>query len=424
MKKANKTLSILTLILAGEAIFLLPFVLMRVFRPIIREAFNVTDFEIGKAQALYGVTAMLSYVFGGYLADKWEARKLICASLLLTALGGVFMLKLPSFFELQLLYGFWGISTILLFWSALIKATRLWGTSANQGISFGLLDGGRGAFAGLIATFGAFIPLLVFPEDTSEITFEVKARTMQYIIGFVTCVVLMVALLVWNVLQSTTNQNENGLYKLEIKDIFKTLFKPKVFFHAVIIVCAYSTYKMTDVFSTYAKDVWNYSLKDASNFGVAMQWLRPISAIALGWLADRFMTSKMVIFCFSLILTGTICLGFGLVIDVSIVFSMLIIIVMAIGIYAMRGLYFALIEEAKTPLPITGTVVGIISLIGYTPDIFMSLITGFILGENPTLVEYQSLFKVVALFPLVGILAMVRFRFHNRKQTYTEGRIK
>lgn len=411
MKTASKSLSILTLILAGEAIFLLPFILMRVFRPIIREAFQVTDFEIGKAQAVYGVTAMLSYVFGGYLADKWEARKLICISLLLTALGGFFMLRLPSFTGLQLLYGFWGVSTILLFWSALIKATRLWGTAVNQGFSFGLLDGGRGAFAALIATFGAVIPVLIFPEDTSEITFETKVKTMQYIIGLVTLVVILVAFLVWFVLPKDSNEKHENSYQLQLNQVFKTLFKPKVFFHAIIIVCAYSTYKVTDVFATYANDVWDYSLKDSSNFGVFIQWLRPISAITLGWLADRFMTSKMVLYCFSCILIGTFCLGFGVFIEADIAFSILVFVIMVVGIYAMRGLYFALIEEAKTPLAITGTVVGIISLIGYTPDIFMSLITGFVLGENPTIVEYEMLFKVVIMFPVIGILATIGFKF-------------
>ena len=89
---------------------------------------------------------------------------------------------------------------------------------------------------------------------------------------------------------------------------------------------------------------------------------------------------------------------------------------MIIGIYAMRGLYFALIEEAKIPLLITGTVIGIISLIGYTPDIFMSLVSGFILGENPTIIEYQTLFRIVMLFPLIGILATIGFRFHNNRK--------
>ena len=53
------------LIIAGEAIFLLPFIVMRVFKPIIRDVFKISDLDIGEAQALYGVTALVSYFFGG-----------------------------------------------------------------------------------------------------------------------------------------------------------------------------------------------------------------------------------------------------------------------------------------------------------------------------------------------------------------------
>ena len=68
------------LVIAGEAIFLLPFILMRVFKPVIRDAFLISDAQIGEAQALYGITAVISYFFGGFIADKWEARKLLCLS--------------------------------------------------------------------------------------------------------------------------------------------------------------------------------------------------------------------------------------------------------------------------------------------------------------------------------------------------------
>ncbi len=83
---------------------------------------------------------------------------------------------------------------------------------------------------------------------------------------------------------------------------------------------------------------------------------------------------------------------------------------MVIGTYALRGLYFAIIGEAKIPLVITGTLVGMISFVGYTPDIFMSLLSGYMLGENPTVIEYQKLFQLFSLFPLVGFLATVGFR--------------
>ena len=417
MKTTNKTLSILTLILAGEAIFLLPFILMRVFRPIIREALVITDLEIGKAQAFYGVTAMASYVFGGILADKWEPRKLISLSLILTVLGGVYMMWLPSFYGLQFLYGFWGVSTILMFWAALIKATRLWGNPGNQGLSFGLLDGGRGAFAALVATFGALIPGLIFPEDPSTLTFEDKTITLQYIIGFMTTIVLLIALLVWNVLPDTATNSETNSdrsYQINFAELLSIVRKPKVIFHAVIIICAYSAYKVTDVYATYAKDVWNYSLEDASRFGVYIQWIRPFAAIVIGWLADKFITSKAVLICFGVIILGYLILGFGIVED-DITLSILTFSLMAIGIYAMRGLYFALIEEAKTPVLITGTVIGIISFLGYTPDIFMSLISGYVLGDSPGVTEYQRLFKLVAIFPLTGILATLGFRWILKK---------
>ena len=84
------------LIIAGEAIFLLPFIVMRVFKPIIRDVFRISDFEIGEAQALYGITALISYFFGGFIADKWEVRKLLSISLILTSLGGIVMASIPS----------------------------------------------------------------------------------------------------------------------------------------------------------------------------------------------------------------------------------------------------------------------------------------------------------------------------------------
>ena len=413
MKKQNKALSIFVLIIAGEAIFLLPFILIRVFKPIIREAFLVTDFEIGKAQALYGITAMISYIFGGFFADKLEARKLLTASLVLTALGGFWMITIPSFESLRLLYGFWGISTILLFWAALIKATRQWGNINNQGLSFGLLDGGRGAFAALIATFGAFIPGLFFPEDVTQITYEDKVKTMQYIIGFVTVIVLLASIFVWKVLRGE-NENqvevENKTSTFDFSKVMGVIKQPKVIFHMIIIVCAYSAYKITGVYSTYAKDVWNYTLEEASFFGVLIQWIRPIAAITIGYIADKYMPSKLILVSFAVMMISSSFIGFGLLDNSPVIISIFTFILMVIGTYSLRGLYFAIIEEAKIPLAVTGTLVGIISFIGYTPDIFMSLLSGYMLGENPTVVEYQNLFQLFTLFPLVGLIATVGFR--------------
>jgi membrane protein DedA with SNARE-associated domain len=58
----------------------------------------------------------------------------------------------------------------------------------------------------------------------------------------------------------------------------------------------------------------------------------------------------------------------------------------------------------------TGTLVGIISVVGFTPDIFMSLFIGYMLGEDPTLIDYQHLFTTFTIIPIVGLVAALGFR--------------
>ena len=41
-----------------------------------------------------------------------------------------------------------------------------------------------------------------------------------------------------------------------------------------------------------------------------------------------------------------------------------------------RGLYLAIMGEAKIPLAVIGTVVGLPSVVGYLPDVFMALLMG------------------------------------------------
>jgi MFS family permease len=399
------------LIIAGEAIFLLPFILMRVFKPVIREAFVISDEQIGEAQALYGITAVISYFFGGFIADKWEARKLLSLSLILTGIGGFWMTMIPSIFTLKVLYAFWGVSTILLFWAALIKATRQWGNEHNQGLSFGLLDGGRGFFAATIALSGAAILSFFFPEDAIDITFDDKVKTLQYIIGTITGVVFLVAFLVWKVLPKEKLETPDSKeFQFDFKQAFALMKHPKVLFHSLIIFCAYCAYKLTGTYGTYARDVWNYSLEESTYFAVFIQYLRPIAAVTVGWIADKFIPSKLIIPCFTILIIASGVLGLGIGSEQAISFSFTSFVLMAFGTYSLRGLYFAIIEETKIPIQLTGTLVGIISVVGFTPDIFMSLFVGYMLGKDPTIVEYQNLYTLFTVIPIIGLLATLVFR--------------
>ena len=75
----------LGLVLAGEAVYALPFHVARFFRPTVLDVFALTPTQLGVAQSVYGVVAMLAYFPGGPLADRFPARKLLAFSLWVTA---------------------------------------------------------------------------------------------------------------------------------------------------------------------------------------------------------------------------------------------------------------------------------------------------------------------------------------------------
>ena len=128
----TKYSNLILLILAGELIFALPFHITRFFKPTVLEVFQITNTDLGDAFALYGILALLCYFPGGYLADKYPPRKLISLSLFFTGIGGLYFATLPSATLLPFVYGYWGITTILLFWGALIKYTNDWGGLTQQ----------------------------------------------------------------------------------------------------------------------------------------------------------------------------------------------------------------------------------------------------------------------------------------------------
>jgi MFS family permease len=78
----RRHLSLLCIIFAGEAIFSLPFHIPRFFKPTVLQAFDISNTALGDAFAVYGLTAMLSYLPGGWLADRYSARHLMTTSLL------------------------------------------------------------------------------------------------------------------------------------------------------------------------------------------------------------------------------------------------------------------------------------------------------------------------------------------------------
>jgi predicted MFS family arabinose efflux permease len=252
---SRKPVILLILIIAGEAIFFLPFVLARIFRPTLLEVFQVTNSELGNWFAIYGLVAMVSYVLGGPLADRFPARKLMAFALALTSLGGLAMASLPTAGIMRWVYVFWGFSTVYLFWAALIRATREWGGDGFQGRAFGWLEGGRGGVAAILGTLAFLIFRGAVTGSGMDVDGSEVMNPFQIVILATSAGTLMAGVLVWIIVPEVKPSIDRLPLKENLKRIRELLRKPTVWMMSGLIICAYSGYKITDDFSLYAREV-------------------------------------------------------------------------------------------------------------------------------------------------------------------------
>ncbi len=398
---------------------MLPFVLARVFRPTFLATFELTNTQIGLCFSVYGITALISYLFGGVLADRFKPHKLMATALWLTALGGFYLATKPSYQMLKVLYGYWGVTTIFLFWAAMIKATRLWGGSDSQGKAFGFLDGGRGLVGALFGSLGVLIFSFLLPEDVTILSETQRNEAFIYVIYVTSVLVILIGALVFFFMKLPTDDIREVQHKSHSIQNIKTVLKlPAVWLLMVIILCAYVGYKITDIISQYANEVMLYNEVDSAKTGTYLLFIRPVVGVLIGFLADRARASIYLVAGFGISILGAILFSSELIQPDMNMFFLFALFITAFGVYAARVLYFAVMEEGRIPLALTGTAVGVISFIGYTPDIFAGPVIGYLLDNSPGRTGHQHVFIMLGIFSFVGFIAAVIFwQMHTKKGT-------
>jgi nitrate/nitrite transporter NarK len=416
--QGSRFLIIFALVFAAEANFSLPFHVPRFFRATVLEVFQFTNTQLGDVFAFYGVVAMASYFLGGVIADRYSARTLMSFSLLATAAGGLAMASIPGATGMTLLYGYWGATTILLFWAAMIRATRDLGGERSQGQAFGILDGGRGLMAAASASIAVLLLSWLLPSDVALTTDAQRSLGLKTVIYFYSGITLLAAALIWFIIPK-----DEPLDSLHAKPsllhsfsrILELIRWPQVWAQAGIIICAYCAYKGLDNYALYAVEVLGFDELEAARLTSNAAYLRIVGAIAAGFIADRFSAGKIILLSFLLLAISYSALSRALPAESSLVLIYGNLLVTFLFAFGLRGIYFALLEESKTPKHLTGTTVGLVSGLGFTPDIFFYPIAGRILDSAPGAEGHQHYFAALAAVMLLGLLITISLLVLNRK---------
>jgi MFS transporter, GlpU family, inner membrane protein len=398
MNTFRRWLVMTCLCFSGGLIYLLPF-LREVYYIPLQKALRLSNTELGVLMSVFGATALLSYFPGGWLADRFSPRKLMTLSLALTGIAGFYFATFPSYEMAIFIHAVWGVTTSLTFWSAMIKATRNWAPSAEQGRAFGILESGRGiAEAATSTLFLRFVFVKLGGGD----------HAVAWVIICFSLVNMLLAVMTWFVISDTVRTDvepDRKQKKIGFREILAVLRMPVVWLISLVILAAYCAYWGSYYFTPYATDVFLMSVVFGGAIGVGKMWLKPLSALGAGFLADRVGVSKTVAWSF-----GILILSFGVFIftpgNPHLVMILIVnTAVASIAIFALRGVYFALLEEGGVPLIVTGTAAGVVSVIGFTPDIFMPMLGGVLLDRYPGGWGYRYLFAVIVGLCLLSLVA-------------------
>ena len=400
----KKILPLVFLIIAGELIFALPFHVIRFFRPSLLEDYYYTNMQLGIAFSIYGITAFLSYLPGGYIADKVTPKYLLFFSLFMTSLGGIFYMINPNIYGLYFLFGYWGITTILFFWAALIKVTRSIAGN-NQGASFGALEAGRG----LVASLSASIAVLLYTSNTLldflKNNISISLSPLAVVIFFYSFVTFLSSIIILFFFKEEKTYTKNKKIKYNINEIYKN--RKPILCISIIVFSAYACYKAIDYYSLYFYEIVEFSKEKSAYVMTLFSYIRPVAALLAGFIADKITPRVCTKYLFVFMVASYAFLSiFNLDKEIiSIVYLNLIISM--VGVFALRGIFYSLLEDSYIPSSITGAAVGIVSFIGYLPDVFIGPLFGFLFDLQDIKRSFQIFFIFLLLISTLGLVTSI-----------------
>ncbi len=393
------------LCLSGGTIYFLPF-LGEVYYLPLQNALGITKTQFGILEMVFGISCLIFCFPGGWLADRVSPKKLITIACISTGIVGFYYATFPSYSVSLAIHAFWGVTTQLTFWSAMIKTTRNWAPANRQGRAFGILEGGRGVVEAVTSS----IMLVIFAKLGSG-KFGLAWVTVLFSI-----LDILVGVLTWFILEDSIRSQSKERDRIRLSDVIKVLKMPVVWLISIVILSSYTAYWGLDFFTPYATEVFGMSVVFGGSIAVAKMWFKPIPAAAAGFLADRIGASRAIAWSF-LILIVSFALSAAMPGNPALIALVLVnIAVASSAVFASRGVYFALLEEGNIPLALTGTAVGTISVIGYTPDIFMPVLGGVLLDRYPGVTGYRYVFIFVTGMCVVGLLATLIIMRESAKQ--------
>ena len=394
-KLKNNMGRLVILTTAGSLIYGLPYFRSYYYDAYL-EVYHLTNTQMGTFGSIFGVLGAISYLFGGIVADMISPRMIMSVSLILTGAAGLLHLTNPSYGILVLIYLIWGFTSLFAFWPALLKGLRGLAAENEQSKAFGFMEGGRG----IINALHLAITLAVFNFFSKTAG---NLAGLNGVITFYSIVVILLGILTFLLMKNDKEQTKKG-EKLSFRQVIDVLKMPAVWILSLILCCTYTMNISMFYFTPYATASFGITATAAAVVTMMTQYIRPISSIGGGILADRLGRSKMMFIGFIFMGISTAVLVLFKNVSIPLFIGLCILIYLAM--YLNYGVVFSMMEEGGVPAHVAGTAIGVVCTLGYLPEVVCPVLAGHVL-DTYTELGYKYYFMGVAAVMFIGIIALI-----------------
>lgn len=345
-----------------------------------QNAFSLSNEQIGTLLSSYGIFALVGYALGGTLADKFNPKWLMVSAAISTGFLGMYTSTLPSYSTMLFIYALYGITTILLPWSALIKTLRMMSTEEDQGKVFGLFES-FASITSIVLSYGILILLSSYIAKSGNFGYVIMVYSaFNLLVGVLIAILYRPKKYIVNTNLTTT---EGELFN--IKQVGKALKLPITWYTSIMVFCLFVLLCASSYLAPFLHSNYLLPVTWSSAVGIAVKYLfRTVAAPCGGTLAQKFgRSSKLLFISMFLVIVASI---FLIVLPRNGKFLIIALILCGLFCFFLnssRVCMYMPISEGRTPMYIYGTVVGITSAIGYSGDVYIWKIFGYLLDTFP-----------------------------------------
>lgn len=402
INRTKKYMAFIVLAFAAGVCFKVPY-LKTVFYDSMILDLKVNNTELGALLGTYSIFKAFIYIPCGILVDKYNTRYMLTFSMALLTVLTFWYGFLPDYNTLIVVHALYALANAIC-WVSFIKAIRLLGTANEQGSMFGYSEGLR-ALSGTGITFIGLWALTWAGENPGGLNYVLFLYAACYL-------VLTVALFI---LTPDDDNTENNAITLQ--DYLNVLRYPGVWLVALLVGLCYSVQIVSEYTTPYLTQVFGMTIVAAGLIGTIRSYLIGVfSAPFFGKMADKMGSpAKMTVIL--MLLQAILGLVFYFIPGVPgyLTLAVVTVIIFSVFMYGALGIYYATMGEATVPVGMTGTAVGIISVLGYLPDTFLHTLLGSILDNNPGSESFRTCFLIMIGFALAGALVALLI-FYKGKQ--------